>query len=625
AAIGQVVTYTIAFTVPAGHVAYQPTVTDTLPRLVTGAGLSTTPALTYVVGSGSPSPLAVSPDGGGITWTLPTVTATCGAPAVVTVTFGAQVQNLPDNGAGDLLTNTVTLSYTESTANGPAHLVTTTRTASLVEPAPAITKGMTPDADLGSLDTLTVTVTLTNTGTGHLYDVVVTDTLPTGLAFLDATPGHSVNGQDVTWTVDSLVVGQQQVFTITARVAETIGANEMLINEVEVHGTSRPGLVDEERAYTDTAQAIAATGYPDLVIGKERGPAVRSPGQPITYIIVYTNTGVVRAENVRITDTLPALLTDVISATSAEATVDHVGQAIIWTLTAPVSRTVTGTIWLTATVSPAAQEGATLTNTVTIAATTTEQNTGNNTALVTTAIHLPSLHITKTVEPAAVLPGDLLTYTLTVSNTWLGEATGLLISDTVPSNTSYQSCSGGDSCSESGGVVIWTVAALPAGEQVQVSFTVRVGADVKYGTSIVNQTYAVSCIQGVTAEGAPVSIPVGLVGGVVLEPDRTGSGLPGEAVVYHHVLTNTANVAQTIGLDASSSEGWQVNVSPTSVPLAAGAHTPIVVTVTVGSDAISVTVDATVVTATGSLIGFDIATDRTTVGCVPVSGADFTY
>nr|HID14769.1 hypothetical protein [Anaerolineae bacterium] len=31
AAIGQVVTYTIAFTVPAGHVAYQPTVTDTLP------------------------------------------------------------------------------------------------------------------------------------------------------------------------------------------------------------------------------------------------------------------------------------------------------------------------------------------------------------------------------------------------------------------------------------------------------------------------------------------------------------------------------------------------------------------------------------------------------------------
>jgi len=333
----------------------------------------------------------------------------------------------------------------------------------------------------------------------------------------------------------------------------------------------------------------------------------------------------VRAENVRITDTLPALLTDVISATSAEATVDHVGQAIIWTLTAPVSRTVTGTIWLTATVSPAAQEGATLTNTVTIAATTTEQNTGNNTALVTTAIHLPSLHITKTVEPAAVLPGDLLTYTLTVSNTGLGEATGLLISDTVPSNTSYQSCSGGDSCSESGGVVIWTVAALPAGEQVQVSFTVRVGADVKYGTSIVNQTYAVSCIQGVTAEGAPVSIPVGLVGGVVLEPDRTGSGLPGEAVVYHHVLTNTANVAQTIGLDASSSEGWQVNVSPTSVQLAAGAPTQIVVTVTVGGDAISGTVDTTVVTATGSLIGFDIATDRTTVGCVPVSGADFTY
>ncbi|HHN94075.1 MAG TPA: DUF11 domain-containing protein, partial [Anaerolineae bacterium] len=51
AAVGEVVTYTATFTVPAGHAAYRPLVVVTLPRLVTGSGLSTTPALTYVVGS----------------------------------------------------------------------------------------------------------------------------------------------------------------------------------------------------------------------------------------------------------------------------------------------------------------------------------------------------------------------------------------------------------------------------------------------------------------------------------------------------------------------------------------------------------------------------------------------
>jgi len=256
--IGQVVTYTVFFTVPAGHVAYEPVVVDALPRLVTGGGPSTVPALEYVVGSSAPAPAVVSPDGV-LTWTLGTITATCGAPAVETVTFAAQVRDLPDNDVGDLLTNTVELSYTEFSAGGRARLIAATQTATL---------------------------------------------------------------------------------------------------------------------------------------------------------------------------------------------------------------------------------------------------------------HEPSLEISKTAEPASVLPGGLLTYTLTVVNNGLGDATDLLISDTVPADTMYQpgSCSGGDSCGYSDGVVSWSRAALLVDEQVQVSFTVQVGEDVEPGTFIANQTYGVSCSQGVTALGtATVNTPVGCV------------------------------------------------------------------------------------------------------------------
>ncbi|MEE9615772.1 MAG: right-handed parallel beta-helix repeat-containing protein, partial [Anaerolineae bacterium] len=514
ATIGQVITYTVAYTVPAGHVAYQPVVVDTLPRLITGSGISTTPALTYVVGSASTCPVTVSADGGAITCALSTVTAACDAPETVTVTFAAQVRGLPDNDAGDLLTNTVAFSYTETTATGPAHFITATWTTTLVEPQVSITKTITPAANLGSGDEVTITLTVSNTGTSILYDLVVTDTLPAGLTYLSGAPTPGVDGQRVIWTLGSLGMDQQQVYIVTAQVTGAVGAEDALVNIADIRGTSLPGDKAEEQVYTDTAQFTATTGYPDLVISKERDSAVCSPGQTITYTIRYTNTGVVWAENVRITDTLPVSVTNVLSATSAAATVEHVGQVITWTLSDPVSRTATGTIWVAATVLLSAQEGDVLTNTIGITTTTTELSTTNNVSFVIITVRLPSLSITKTAEPAVVPPGKLLTYTLTVSNAGLGEALGLFISDTVPADTAYQSCSGGDGCGESGGVVTWTVAALPGGGQGPVTFTVLVGSDVVSGTSIINQTYGVTCIQGVSATGTPVSTAVGLMGGV---------------------------------------------------------------------------------------------------------------
>lgn len=565
ATIGQVVTYTVAYTVPAGHVAYQPVLVDTLPRLIAGGSVSTTPALTYVVGSGSPSPAIVSADGGVITYALSTVTATCDAPETVIVTFAAQVRDRDDNDAGDLLTNTVALSYTETTVTGPAHFITATWTTTLVEPQVSITKTMTHAASLGAGDEVTVTLTVSNTGTGVLYDLVVTDTLPAGLAYLSGSPAPGVDGQVVTWALNSLSVGQQQVYVVTAQVSSTIGAGEVLVNVADVRGTSLPGDEDEERAYTDTAQFTSTTGYPDLVISKEHSSAVCSPGQTITYTLRYTNTGAVRAENVRITDDLPVSVTNILSATSAAAMVEQVGQVVTWTLSAPVSRTVTGTIWVAGTVVLSAEEWDLLTNTVGITTTTMELTTSNNADLAASVVRLPSLGITKTAEPAVVPPGDLLTYTLTVSNAGPADALGLLISDTVPADVAYQSCDGGYGCGESGGVVTWTVTTLLAGGQVPVTFTVQVDSDVVSGTFVVNQTYGVTSIHSVSDAGAPVSTAVGLMGGVeVVPPVDTRLGKPDEVVTFTLRVTNTGNYADVFTVTVSG------NLWATSAPATVG-------------------------------------------------------
>ena len=602
ATIGQAVTYTLLYTVPAGHVAYQPLVVDRLPS----------PAMIYLPGSASPPPAQVAPDGSTITWTLPTVSAPCGAPQVVTVTFAGQVQDLPDNERGDLLTNTVALSYTEA-AGGPAHRLTATRSLTLVEPVVNLDKQMAPNSGVGLLAPVHITLTLSNSGDSPLYDGVLTDTLPQGLEFVAATPGYQVSGQTVTWTLASLAPNTQAVYTLTAQVHESVEPGMLLVNEAGIEGSSLPGPASGERVYTATAQATATVGYPDLAVSKECGPAVRSPGQIITYTILYTNTGVLPAAQVRLVDTLPPLLTEVISATSIPATVERSGQIVTWTLPGMLSPQTGGTIWITGTISTAAQDGEVLTNRVSITSTTPEQNLENNIAWVTTTVRRPALSINKTASPSAVMPGDRLDYTLTVINSGQGEATGLIISDTVPLTTTYLSCSGGDSCGLEEGVVIWNVASLSPGSSVQVAFAVQVSQDAISGTYIENVSYGVTCLQGETAQGEPVRVPVAPAGDLTLEPDHEGEGRPGQQVVYTHTLTNASNVVQTINLSAVSSQGWAVSVTPTRIALPAGASTPVTVRVTVPGTVPSGTVDTTTVTAHGQVIGHDTATDRTTI------------
>ncbi len=602
ATIGQVVTYTILYTVPAGHVAYQPLMSDRLP----------TPALTYVPGSGNPPPAQVAPDGSIITWTLTTVSATCGAPQVVAVTFAAQVQNLPDSGRGDVLTNTVALSYTEA-AGGPAHQVAAVQALTLVEPEVTLDKQMAPDTDLGLLDLVAITLTVNNTGNSPLYDLVLSDTLPAGLDLVAATPGYQASGQTVTWTLPSLAFNAAAVYTLTVQVSDTVEPGAVLFNRATVEGSSLPGIWPAERAYTATAQAAATVGYPDLVVAKERGPAVCSPGQVVTYTILYTNVGVLPAVQVRLVDTLPPLLTDVISATSGPATVERAGQVVTWTLPGPLGPEAGGAIWITGTVLLTAPDGGVLLNTVSITTTTPEQNLENNTAWVTSTVRRPALHIGKVATPDVVMPGGQLEYTLTVQNEGLGVATGLIISDAVPLHTTYLSCSGGDSCSLEGSTVVWNVASLPPGASIQVTFAVQVSPDTQFGMTVDNQVYRVACEQGETAIGQPVSTPIGLLGNISLEPDRSGAGWPGQQVVYTHTLTNNSNVTQAINLSVASSQGWAVSVSPTVVNLAAGASAPVTVTLLVGSGATAGTVDTTVVTAIGALIGQDTATDTTTI------------
>jgi len=103
--------------------------------------------------------------------------------------------------------------------------------------------------------------------------------------------------------------------------------------------------------------------------------------------------------------------------------------------------------------------------------------------------------------PALVQPGLLFTYTITVVNLLGNSLSGVVITDTLPANASFEGALDGGIFS--GGVVSWTVPVLADRAQTQVRF--RVHASEIGGVEIINRDYAVHASNFLTQTfGVPV-------------------------------------------------------------------------------------------------------------------------
>jgi hypothetical protein len=154
----------------------------------------------------------------------------------------------------------------------------------------------------------------------------------------------------------------------------------------------------------------------------------------------------------------------------------------------------------------------------------------------------------------------------------------------------------------------------PFGGWAVISVAVRAPGDALSGTVDSVVVTATGSLHGRDAVTDVTTVPLNQAAPDLL-PDQDARVGPGGWAVYTHTLTNRANFMQTFGLAALSSAGYTVTVVPTTTgSLAAWGGSALVrVSVRSPSDAISGTVDTTIVTATGSLGGRDTVSDVTTV------------
>jgi uncharacterized repeat protein (TIGR01451 family)/gliding motility-associated-like protein len=285
-----------------------------------------------------------------------------------------------------------------------------------------------PTPDEG--DTITYTVTVTNNGLAAVTNLVVEDALPTGLTYGTVTPSIGT-WMAPNWNIGILDSGVTESITIEAVVGE--GTRGLTLTNVV---SNTQDQVDSNNTIDDDSETIVVTSV-DLVTTKTVSDTEPNEGDIITYTITVQNTiGGSNATNVQITDNLPVGVTYVGHSTINGTYNEGSG---LWTIGNLESGN-SAVLLIDATVD-SETVGQTITNTTTdVTADQADYDTSNNSdsaSIIPVAII--DLSLTKTVVDDVVNPevGDTVTFEIRVSNDGPTDASGVQVTDLIPSGYDF--------------------------------------------------------------------------------------------------------------------------------------------------------------------------------------------
>ena len=224
---------------------------------------------------------------------------------------------------------------------------------------------------------LSYQVTVTNGGPSVAHNVVLTDPLSSSLVFVSATastPGSSCGFQTNTNTVEcelgDLDPGDYGVVTITTNVKPSTGDSPPPITNTATAHSSTPDPVPANNAGTVTTNVITRA---DLGIVLTSNLNIYKPSKIIHYLITVTNYGPSDAQNVVVTQILPPAKVAIYDSNSAGCPAPS-GQTFtcsLGTLRFGESRTFQLNVLIRG-------NKRTITQTATVASTTTDPNPVNN-------------------------------------------------------------------------------------------------------------------------------------------------------------------------------------------------------------------------------------------------------
>ncbi|WP_348799710.1 PKD domain-containing protein [Flavobacterium adhaerens] len=314
----------------------------------------------------------------------------------------------------------------------------------------ALTKtilGGNPNRLIGSQVTFNVVVN--NAGPQTANGVTVTDLLPNGFSFISSNvTAGSYNEITGVWSINALANGASETLIINA----IVNANGNHTNSAEVTASSiadsdstpNNGITTEDDYASVTV--IPVTSVADLSLTKTivNGNATPLVGDAISFQVVATNDGPQTATGIQVKDLLPSGYTYVISTTTSGTYNPTTGVWNITSLASGVSETLTVNATVNAT--------GIYTNIAEITASSLPDldSTPNNgitteddyaSVVVTPIKQQADLSLTKIIVGGNPnrLVGSQVTFNIVVNNAGAQDATGVQVTDLLPSGFTYVS------------------------------------------------------------------------------------------------------------------------------------------------------------------------------------------
>jgi len=301
-------------------------------------------------------------------------------------------------------------------------------------------------------DAVVYSLSYRNNGTRNATGIVIKEVVPENTAFAAAAsaptvwscPDGSPAGTLCTTTIGALRTGGSGSVRFAVRVNSPLPAGiEQVENLVRISddGSNGDDPTPQNNLASDSTPVNAA---PDLILSKDDGNATTMPGATVVYTLTYTNDGNQDATGVQITDLIPTYT----SFNAAGSTpgwlctpTQQAGSACtirIGSLAAGETSSVRFAVQVDNSVPAAVVQIANQAQISDDGRNGVDPAPQSNAAADTTpVIAAPDLIIAKDDNGVAVLPGGLVVYRLDYTNAGNQDATGVILSEVVPTNSTF--------------------------------------------------------------------------------------------------------------------------------------------------------------------------------------------
>ena len=438
---------------------------------------------------------------------------------------------------------------------------------------------------------LTYTVTATNTGTSPIAagNFVMTDRASVATNFLSAQPTVIMLNNTIL-PASSYTYGMTDANTLYIQLNVPVNPNDTI--QIFFGGQPTAALavgstLNNTVTLTDRAGGTSGTASMSLPVvanvnssitnlNKTASASLVPPGGTVIYTITGTYTGTSTNGPLQIMDYLfndntnQGLLTpDMVPSETVTATVNGTSRPITaglsgsptynanlstnMLLQGPLNNGDQFTITYTVTMPTTIPVGTGVENWIYISLNGVAKGSLTNNRIV---IGYPSItlsNVSKTVSPNMAIPGGILTYNISATNTGNGPTNPFTITDTLPPGTTlvpsgYNATIGGGTVSaptvtQNGQNITFTFnAPVPAGSTANLIYRVQVSPDAAVGTTLTNN----ATVKGSATDTGHQVSATATVGGPQLTTHKSSfpaSVIPGSSITYTLSISNDSSAA----------------------------------------------------------------------------------